>query len=133
MLIIAARRPRHQDPAELMSRRARERGIVVLIVTRIVSRAALALAVVAAAPQPGRAHPLDSLPASVQAAGNPLTIYFIDVEGGQATLVVTPSGESLLIDAGYGRTSRDPDRIVGAMRDAGIDRIDYLLVTHFHP
>jgi competence protein ComEC len=61
-----------------------------------------------------------------------LTIYFIDVEGGQATLVVTPSGESLLIDAGYGRTSRDPDRITVAVRDAGLTRIDYLLVTHFH-
>jgi competence protein ComEC len=61
-----------------------------------------------------------------------LAIYFIDVEGGQATLVVTPSGQSLLIDAGYGRTSRDPDRIMAAVRDAGLARIDYLLVTHFH-
>ena len=61
-----------------------------------------------------------------------LEIYFIDVEGGEATLVVTPSGESLLIDAGYGRTSRDPERILAAAQDAGLERIDYLLVTHFH-
>jgi competence protein ComEC len=61
-----------------------------------------------------------------------LEIYFIDVEGGQATLIVTPAGESLLIDAGYGRTSRDPDRILAAVRDAGLERIDYLFVTHFH-
>ncbi|HVH26033.1 MAG TPA: MBL fold metallo-hydrolase [Vicinamibacterales bacterium] len=63
-----------------------------------------------------------------------LQIYFIDVEGGQATLIVTPAGESLLIDAGYGgnRGSRDPDRILAAIADAGIDRIDYLVITHFH-
>jgi beta-lactamase superfamily II metal-dependent hydrolase len=61
-----------------------------------------------------------------------LDIYFIDVEGGQATLIVTPAGESLLIDAGYGRDSRDPERILAAVRDAGLARIDFLLVTHFH-
>ena len=66
------------------------------------------------------------------AAAKALEIYFIDVEGGQATLIVSPSGESLLIDAGYGRTSRDPDRIIAALRDARLERIDYLLVTHFH-
>lgn len=67
-----------------------------------------------------------------EALSKDLRIYFIDVEGGQSTLVVTPSGQSLLIDAGYGRTSRDPDRIMAAVRDAGLTRIDYLLVTHFH-
>ena len=69
---------------------------------------------------------------AVSGSAEGLRIYFIDVEGGQATLVVTPAGESLLIDAGYGRTSRDPDRIMAAMREAGVGRIDYLLVTHFH-
>lgn len=58
-----------------------------------------------------------------------LQMYFIDVEGGQSTLVVTPSGESLLIDAGFpGHASR----VLQAARDAGLSRIDYLLVTHFH-
>jgi competence protein ComEC len=67
------------------------------------------------------------------AAAKTLDIYFIDVEGGQSTLVVTPSGQSLLIDAGYpGLNARDPDRIVAAARDAGVKRIDYLLVTHLH-
>lgn len=73
-----------------------------------------------------------------------LKIYFIDAEGGQSTLLVTPSGETLLIDAGWAgqdgstprlegaRAARDPARIVAAMRDAGVQRIDYLLVTHFH-
>lgn len=72
------------------------------------------------------------LSAPVPAAARGLEIFFIDVEGGQATLIVTPEGQSLLIDAGYGRTSRDPDRIMAAAKEAGIDRIDYLLVTHFH-
>jgi competence protein ComEC len=63
-----------------------------------------------------------------------LDIYFIDVEGGQATLIATPSGESLLIDTGYaGNGGRDAGRIVAAAKAAGLTRIDYLLITHFHP
>ena len=62
-----------------------------------------------------------------------LDIYFIDVEGGQATLIVTPERQSLLIDTGYPeRNGRDPDRIMAAARDAHLTRIDYLLITHFH-
>jgi len=62
-----------------------------------------------------------------------LDITFIDVEGGASTLVVTPARQSLLIDAGYGgREGRDPGRILAAAGEAGVDRIDYLLVTHFH-
>jgi competence protein ComEC len=62
-----------------------------------------------------------------------LDIYFIDVEGGQSTLLVTPAGESLLIDTGYaGFDGRDPDRIAAAARAAGVAQIDYLLITHFH-
>jgi beta-lactamase superfamily II metal-dependent hydrolase len=62
-----------------------------------------------------------------------LDIYFIDVEGGQSTLIVTPAGQSLLVDAGYPeRDGRDPDRIMAAVRDARLTRIDYLLVTHLH-
>ena len=67
-------------------------------------------------------------------AAKTLDIYFIDVEGGQSTLIVTPAGESLLVDTGYGgNNGRDPGRILAAARDAGITRIDYLLLTHFHP
>jgi competence protein ComEC len=62
-----------------------------------------------------------------------LKIYFVDVEGGQASLFVTPTGESLLIDTGWpGFNGRDADRIVEAARDAGISKIDYVLITHFH-
>src|SRR5262245_8996008 len=67
------------------------------------------------------------------AGGKTLESYFIDVEGGQATLIVTPAGQSLLVDAGYpGLMGRDPDRIMAAVRDARLTRIDYLLITHLH-
>jgi competence protein ComEC len=67
------------------------------------------------------------------AAARTLDIYFIDVEGGQSTLIVTAAGESLLVDTGYpGRDGRDPDRIQAAMRDAHVQHIDYLLITHMH-
>lgn len=63
----------------------------------------------------------------------PLVVYFVDVEGGQATLFVTPAGESLLIDTGWdGFSGRDADRIVAAAKDASLSRIDYVLITHYH-
>ena len=59
----------------------------------------------------------------------PLLVYFVDVEGGQATLFVTPAGESLLIDTGWdGSDGRDADRIVAAAKDAGLSKIDYVLI-----
>lgn len=62
-----------------------------------------------------------------------LQIYFIDVEGGQSTLVISPSGQSLLIDTGWPDSNdRDADRIVDAMKSAGVKQIDYLLITHYH-
>ena len=62
-----------------------------------------------------------------------LQIYFVDVEGGQATLFVTPDKHSLLIDTGWpGNDGRDADRIVSAAKLAGINRIDYVLLTHYH-
>lgn len=74
--------------------------------------------------------------AAAQAArrGNAdLYIYAIDVEGGQATLLVSPSGDSLLVDTGWGdNNGRDAERIVAAMKDAGITKIDKVLITHFH-
>jgi competence protein ComEC len=91
---------------------------------------ALAMAPLAASAQPTGAATLD--------------IYFIDVEGGQSTLVVTPNGQTLLVDAGFpstGRfdsrpddpaTARDPQRILEVATLAGVARIDYLLITHFH-
>jgi competence protein ComEC len=62
-----------------------------------------------------------------------LEIYFIDTEGGQATLIVSPSGQSLLVDAGYTNFSgRDADRILAAAKNAHVKRIDFVLITHHH-
>jgi len=67
------------------------------------------------------------------AAQKTLRVYFVDVEGGQATLFVTPAGESLLIDTGWdGNNGRDADRVVAAAKSAGLTKIDYVLITHFH-
>jgi len=66
-------------------------------------------------------------------AAQTLDVYFIDVEGGQATLFVSPSGESMLVDTGWPDfAGRDADRIVAAAKLAGVKRIDYLVVTHYH-
>jgi beta-lactamase superfamily II metal-dependent hydrolase len=62
-----------------------------------------------------------------------LQIYFVDVEGGQATLFVTPERKSLLIDTGWpGNNGRDAGRIAAAAKDAGIKKIDFVLITHYH-
>jgi beta-lactamase superfamily II metal-dependent hydrolase len=66
-------------------------------------------------------------------ASKPLQIYFVDVEGGQSTLFVTPEGKSLLIDTGWaGYNGRDANRIVAAAKDAKVRKIDFLLATHYH-
>jgi competence protein ComEC len=71
--------------------------------------------------------------AAPQADPEALRVYFVDVEGGQATLFVTPEHQSLLIDTGWaGHNGRDADRIVAAAKRAGITKIDYVLITHFH-
>jgi len=71
--------------------------------------------------------------AHAQAQLGHLLIYTIDVEGGQATLLVGPFNGSLLVDTGWpGNSGRDADRIVAAMRDAGITKLDHVLITHFH-
>jgi beta-lactamase superfamily II metal-dependent hydrolase len=64
-------------------------------------------------------------------ARNTLDIYVIDVEGGQATLFVSPSGQSMLFDTGN-PGGRDAERIVAAAKDVGVSRIDYLVISHFH-
>jgi competence protein ComEC len=71
--------------------------------------------------------------AQTKATRRTLDIYYVDVEGGAATLIVTPAGESLLIDTGWpGFNGRDAKRIQQAMRQAGIAAIDHLVVTHYH-
>src|SRR6516165_10718126 len=64
-----------------------------------------------------------------------LDIYVIDVEGGNATLFVAPSGESLLIDTGNvapDAAIRDAERIMAATKDARLSQIDNLITTHWH-
>jgi beta-lactamase superfamily II metal-dependent hydrolase len=68
-----------------------------------------------------------------KAASHDLQVYFIDVDGGQSTLFVTPAGKSLLIDTGWaGNNGLDAGRIAAAAKDAGVSKIDYLLLTHYH-
>jgi len=91
-------------------------GIAALCLSAIGSAAALSAA--DSAPTTGAARTLD--------------IYWVDVEGGAATLIVTPAGESILIDAGNpGR--RDADRIFKvAVEEAKLKKIDHLITTHYH-
>jgi competence protein ComEC len=60
-----------------------------------------------------------------------LDIYSIDVEGGNAVLFVSPTGESLLFDAGN-PGPRDAEQIAAAAKEAGVKQIDYLVISHWH-
>jgi beta-lactamase superfamily II metal-dependent hydrolase len=75
----------------------------------------------------------------------PLDIYFLDTEGGQATLFVSPSGQSMLVDTGFAGNqgapaaeanapgvTRDADRIMAVLKQANVGVLDYLVITHFH-
>jgi len=75
-----------------------------------------------------------ALPAAQTRTSKTLDIYVVDVEGGNATLYVAPSGESVLIDTGNGGAAgpRDPERIMAAAKDAGLTQIDHLINTHWH-
>ena len=69
----------------------------------------------------------------LSAQARTLDIYWIDVEGGASTLIIAPSGESLLVDTGFpGNDDRDAKRIQAAAMAAGLTRIDNLVITHFH-
>jgi competence protein ComEC len=77
-----------------------------------------------------------------------LDIYFIDTEGGQATLFVTPSGESMLVDTGFAGNqgtpdaaatnssgapiTRDADRITAVLKQAGVTVLDWMVISHYH-
>ncbi len=73
-------------------------------------------------------------PARAGQADGRFDLYFIDVEGGASTLLVTPAGESILIDSGYpGFQNRDLDRILHVVRDvAKLDHLDHAVVSHWH-
>src|ERR1700676_2831880 len=98
--------------------RGRSRGVTMRL--KIVSLLGLCLVVVVPLPQ--------------AQVGKTLDIYVVDVEGGNATLFVAPSGESVLIDSGNGgaAAARDADRIMAAVKDAGLTQIDHLITTHWH-
>ena len=75
-----------------------------------------------------------AFPAAQTRTSKNLDMYVVDVEGGNATLFVAPSGESVLIDSGNGgaAAARDADRIMAAAKDAGLTQIDHLITTHWH-
>ena len=75
---------------------------------------------------------LAALFASLLSAAPNLDIYWIDTEGGGATLIVSPSGESLLVDTGWRKDDRDAKRIFEVAKKAGLKKIDYLIITHYH-
>ncbi len=66
-------------------------------------------------------------------AAKNLEVYFVDVEGGQSTLFVAPSGEALLMDTGYGGfNGRDPGRILAVAKAAGVKKLEALVISHYH-
>lgn len=69
--------------------------------------------------------------AGSQSGSGELRVYFVDVEGGQSTLFVMPTGESLLVDTGN-PGGRDVERILAACKAAGVTKIDTLVITHYH-
>src|SRR5690348_14299315 len=61
----------------------------------------------------------------------PLQIFSIDVEGGQATMIIGPAGHTMLIDTGWpGKTGAD--RVVAVAQETGVKKLDYVVITHFH-
>jgi len=96
------------------------------MVSRRVIRA-IAIVVIATA------IPLQAVAPTLRQSARTLDIYWIDVEGGAATLIVSPSGESLLVDTGWRKDDRDAKRIFDvASRVAGLKKIDWLVITHYH-
>ncbi len=69
--------------------------------------------------------------AFAQKKSGALKVYFADVEGGQATLFVPPSGENLLVDAGW-PGAENADKLVKLCQLAGVKKIDNLVITHYH-
>src|ERR1700674_5752345 len=89
--------------------------------------------------------PFSSVHAQQQAQKKPLDIYFLDTEGGQATLFVSPSGQSMLVDTGFPGNqgalpaeanapgiTRDADRIMAVLKLANVGVLDYVVISHFH-
>ena len=69
--------------------------------------------------------------ALAQKPSGSLKVYFADVEGGQATLFVPPTGENMLVDAGW-PGAKNADRMMELLKAAGVKKIDNLVITHYH-
>ena len=84
-------------------------------------------------PRSSRSHSLVSgtLAGAQSGSTKPLQIYVVDTEGGKATLFVSPTGQTALLDSGN-PGGRDTDRLMLAIADAGVTKIDYLITTHYH-
>jgi beta-lactamase superfamily II metal-dependent hydrolase len=89
--------------------------------------------------------PLSFVRAQQAPQQKPLDIYFLDTEGGQATLFVAPSGQSMLVDTGFAGNqgappaeanapgiTRDADRIMAVLKLANVNVLDYVVITHYH-
>jgi beta-lactamase superfamily II metal-dependent hydrolase len=74
---------------------------------------------------------LAAAPLAQAPAAKGLQVYVIDTEGGKAALWITPSGQTVLVDSGN-PGGRDTDRLMEAIKDAGVTKIDYLVSTHYH-
>jgi beta-lactamase superfamily II metal-dependent hydrolase len=73
-----------------------------------------------------------ALIAAALPAADELVMYSIDTEGGKALLMISPSGQTMLVDTGFpGYNDRDTTRIVEAAKDAGVTKFDILLTTHY--
>src|ERR1019366_2761036 len=108
-------KPGDRRPLSEQVRRAHHMTSVTILGVRIAATLLWSLLFVPAAP-----------------AARTLDVYVIDVEGGKAVLLVSPSGESMLFDAGWpGSDGRDVNRIVEAIRAAGLKQIDYLVISHY--
>ena len=93
---------------------------------RFFTGAAVILAMTASAPALAQTNP------APRAQAGKVSMYWIDTEGGAATLIVSPSGESLLIDTGFPDQDRDAKRIFATATQAGLDHIDHLVISHWH-
>lgn len=92
----------------------------------------LSIGVLSASVLAAQATPAAPPNATAPAKRSPtLEVYIVDVEGGKASLFISPTGQSLLIDSGF-PGSRDTERILAAVSDAGLQQIDYVLSTHYH-
>jgi competence protein ComEC len=64
-------------------------------------------------------------------AADTLDIYFVDPGGavGNATVIVSPSGETAMLDAGLPMMTR---KVVEVFKQAGAKQLDFMINTHYH-